>query len=436
MARKKNSTFQGAPMVDVDFDAATFTRVIENAAGDAALIYDIASGQNSEVNTCNHSGGGRGARLGRPWVSQWIGRTVNAGTSPANVPVYLIGVPFFVPAGEAEAIVDIHYTGSLFRECSASIQVLDSSGVFVDGALLTPAEDFFSFAVMRAKLSNLAEGLHLLLLTCDFSDLIGASDFFLASWSVYPGRRRTGVSGTVGRSAENRTGVTDPGTAPVFHRDFDASLFADDEAAHAFLIQGIARNQAGLLEYGTGWPAGDNADYTHVDSGVSNPTRSEFMAHARAGFTAEPEVDFVWTCEAFGAAAVAGDQLVNNALNAGMVDWFAPFPLTAGSLPSNVWRQELTAPDFQTSSSRLKFAVLAAYNSSKLTPGDWTASVLGSSGVFAQVGSSALMMAVATGVAFTAQSVQSVVLSITAGSSPAGPDSAPLMLGWCLYWEP
>src|SRR5574337_1522366 len=78
MARKKNSSFQGATVFDTDVDAPSFQRVVENTVGDVALIFDKVTGSNGETSTIIHTGASdRGARLGVPIVNQFIGKSIN-----------------------------------------------------------------------------------------------------------------------------------------------------------------------------------------------------------------------------------------------------------------------------------------------------------------------------------------------------------------------
>src|SRR5689334_14147556 len=114
MARRKNSTFVGATIRDIDVGAATFKRVISNVAGDVALIFDKVTGAHSEASTIIHDGSAdRGARLGAPVVNQFIGRTLTL-TSPTTKgasggfgDIWIWAAPFYLSSGETTLLVEV-----------------------------------------------------------------------------------------------------------------------------------------------------------------------------------------------------------------------------------------------------------------------------------------------------------------------------------------
>jgi hypothetical protein len=435
MTRKKNSTFVGSPMADVDVDALTFRRTIANAIGDTARAYDRATGSNSETNTMIHDGAGRGCLLGVPWCNQFIGRSLAiegtvTGTAKhgGDGPVYLAAAPFFVPIGETRAIVDLRMSARDTGLFSGSLvaRVYDTSGSLVDEATFIDQDA----DVVTADLRELEPGEHLLTIEANTVNRNDSGPFW-QDISIHTGRR--GRASVARRGSENSVGVTDPGTSPVFHRNFDDSILADGFPVSAFHTSGLNRNQTGLLEYLRGWPAGDNADFVHTDSGSTNPTRSEFAAHARAGFASEPLVPFPLFMQFLGAAKIGGFFVVDAAEppTVGMRGWYAPWPKTSASLPIDISRQRIMMPDFPTAQT-LRVSVLAIGGPIG-TPANWGISA-GAGGTdatasFAQVGSTNLWRASANISSRTADAAARLDLGITRTAGARSVDEM-AVLGW------
>jgi len=364
MARVKNSTFAGSPMVDVDVDALTFKRTIKDAIGDTARAYDRMTGSNAETNTMIHDGAGRGCLLGIPWANQWINRSLSMDGSVTGIAknggdgaTYRAARPFFVPTGETRAIIRLQandITHVIDGQMRAIVR--DTSGTVVVEA---PFSTVAGTDIHTAVLDGLAAGEHIL--TIEAKTVNREIATVLKGISITTGRRRGSGSATPGRSNENVIGVTDPGTLPLWFRDYDEALFDDGLPISSYHTSGLNRWQNGMYEYGGAWPAGDDLNYTHADDADPRPTRSEFRACTRAGFASEGLPDFPLLGVFLGAAkrdgyfAVEGVEPPVN----GMVFWYAPWPKTSTGLPLDIAKQRIEVPDFPGTDMVLHVAVLA-----------------------------------------------------------------------------
>lgn len=439
MARIKNSSFVGSPMVDVDVDALTFTRTIRDAIGDTARAYDRMSGSNGETGTMIHDGAGRGCLLGIPWCNQWIGRdcrlvNATAGTAKhsGDGPTYLAAAPFYVPPGEETAFVCAHTNGGpgIPFEQNAEAVVYSTAGAVVVRA---------PFIDGIATLSPLTSGEHIL--TIEVVTRATLNAFEWESVSIHMGRVRSGGGASPSRTTENDYGVTDPGTSPIWWRDFDAVMVTDEYPIHGYITAGLNRAQHGLFEYLTGWPAGDDVDYTHADSSDQAPTRSEFLAHARAGFANEGVPSFPVQMVFLGAAKRDGYFVVDAAEppTEGMLEWYAPWPKTSAALPVTIATQRFNMPNMPVVSGMLHVSVLALQGPA--FGGTWSmsmtqAGVATATANFAAVGGSTnLLRAKTTFSAFQPDNVGAVVLNInrTAGARAVGEIA---ILGYSFWISP
>lgn len=367
MTRLKNASFAGAPIIDVDVDAPTFQRVIANAIADTARAYDRATGSNGETGTMIHDGAGRGCLLGIPWCNQWIDASLNlgvitpgSGKHAGDGDTYLGVAPLFMPLGETA--IEVWLQGTNLQPYDAAVEIYSTSGVLVTSKRLRN----WGENRIRAKLTGLPAGESILVIrgtTYEQRKAPRGGAGFIDSISIHPGRRRSIDSGDAvpGRGDGNTIGVTDPGTAPVAWRDFDDLFTQQRFPLSSWLTSGLNRNQNGLFEYLTGWPAGENAAYVHADSGPTNPARSEFAAHTRAGFTTEPLVEFPLMMTFLGAVKADGYFVVDAVQppTEGMLDWYAPWPKTTATLPVDIAKQFTRVPDFSPTDYDLHVSVLA-----------------------------------------------------------------------------
>lgn len=452
MARKKNATFQGATPFEVDVDALTLKDTIENAVGDTALVFDVLTGENGEANTIRHIGGGRGCPLGVPLWQQFIYRSLNyygTGTAKGGTAgaTWLIAHPFFVPEGEDKITCRLEVDGP-FAEMGPVVRVTGTTGTDVGSPRPLVARQDEPDAY-ECEVDGLSTGLYLVFVEANTAES-GTVAVVLKTWHGYfPRKRAMQSEATRSQSAQN-VGVTTPNAAEgVAHVNFDAALFSYDNPIDGYVVAHLNRNLTGLEEYGSGWPAGGNETYTHVDQtsgGVADdtdPARSRFHACTRALYASEPELDFPWVAEGIGAYSQNATPVIDPKATAptdGMLEWFAPYPLTASSIVMH--RLPGRAPDFQTSSSRLKFAVLAAGDALA----NWRTSVNAGGGAVTSAFGTAFSVgaapgncwAVATGsaLAFTGDAVSTIEISTDKTTAFAGTYTEFFLMGYCLYWEP
>lgn len=445
MTRLKNTTFVGAPMVDVDVDAATFQRVIANAIADTARAYDRATGSNGETGTMRHDGAGRGCLLGIPWCNQWIDASLNlgivtsgSGKHSGDGDTYLGVAPLFMPIGETAIEVWVQGTG--LQPYEPAVEVYSTAGALVTRKRLRN----WGPDRIRAKLTGLPAGESVLVIrgtTFEQRKQPRGGAGFIDSISIHSGRRRSSETGDAvpGRGDGNPIGVTDPGTAPIAWRDFDDMLTGVRLPVSSFLTAGLNRNQNGLFEYLQRWPAGDNAAFTHADSGPTNPARSEFAAHTRAGFPNEPLVEFPLMMAFLGAAKADG-YLVVDAVQPpteGMLDWYAPWPKTTATLPVDIAKQFTRLPDFSPTNYDLHVSVLALQGPA--FAGTWSidVDVGGGNGVanFAAVGSTKLLRAKTVLSTWSEDNANTINIGInrTAGARNVDEMAA---LGYALWFAP
>ena len=457
MARVLSSSFVGATPLEADVDALTFRRVMRGVAGDLARIGDDLTGQNSPATPITHVGGGQGALLGTPLWQQYIGRAINytnpgSGKDATPGATWLCAQPVWMPDGETEVDVEVTVSGS-FEALDPIVRITTSAGVAIDVQPLRRRDDIRGRQVWGCRLTNLTRQLCLVLLEADTTSL-GDDVFSCAVWTWRGFFRRIRPQRTATKNETGANcGVTTPGaTEGVALVDFDDHRFADRRAIDGHMVAYLNRNLRGIEEFGSGWPAGGNASYTHVDhdgagaADDTNPARSRFSAATRSLYANEPEVDFPLFSEAFGAMRLDGGSVVDSTASspptAGMLGWFAPYPLTAAA---QVLRQAyLRIPDFQSAASRLRWAILVGTDqAADIT--NWTGRVGGTVGpgsaafgaaFAAGPSSSVLALATGTGLAFAADAANFVTWGTQrSGGFDANRDEI-FLLGAALCFQP
>lgn len=466
MARKKNATFTGSTPFDVDVDALTLKHTVENAVGNAALVYDMLTGENAEANTARHIGGGRGCPLGVPLWQQHIGRSLNyrgVGTVKGGVPggIFLAAHPFYMPNGETDLTVRVYAEGP-FDVLKPTVRITTTAGVnVISSTALTRVGrsreeiDVNELGIYEVRFSGLTAGLKLVFLEANTEDN-STSGIELLSWHGVFDRQRLTSPSPMRRVTGTQVQVPTPGaTEGAVHVNMQDTTFYGDAAIDGYMTTYLDRNLNALEEYGSGWPAGGNANYTHVDHdgagapATNNPARSRFHAGTRSLYANEPEFDFPLVAGALGAISQNGKPVADVTATpptAGMLSWFAPYPTTAAALLMH--RIPVRMPDFSTTSSKLKWAVLAigepVSGTDDLT--DWQMTVDTGSGASAatafgalfSVGASPAWFAIATGtaLAFGADSAQTISLTSSKVLAYAGTGTEFFLLGYCFYWEP
>jgi hypothetical protein len=454
MARKKNSAFVGVSVFDTDVDAPTFGRAIENTVGDVALVHDMLTGENGETNTINHSGDGRGAPLRVPLVNQFIDREIDL-TAPATKDTnggdgetMLLPYVVFVPPGEENIVFRFYMSTSdrLFSEGQMQLVVTDTSLVEEHRVEMSAFDEGGYNYRVSGNLVGVTPGLKIMSVRLRTDLVIGIGGDVpmgrIISCSIFSGARRLGQRSP--RIEQDLPwGVTEPAaTEGVAHVSFDEAMFGGsptNEPIDAFITAHTNRNINGILEYTTGWPAGDNADYYHVDDSASNPTKSRFHAHTRSLYASEPEVAFPLWCQSFGAFLSAGKFVVDLAQppTIGMLGWYAPWPISTGlqtfvSLPC-------LFPDFQSSSSRLKCAVLIGSDASAAV-GNWTITCATSAGSASATptacdGANTLWLASISAIPFTGDASDLIEIKTQRAGAKGGIGEL-CVLSVCVYYEP
>lgn len=480
MARKKNGTFVGVGISDVDADAPSFGRVVENAVGDTALIFDKITGSHAEAVTV-HSGGPLGALLGMPLINHHVDRSLNLsgilgakGASGGIGDTWIYACPILVPAGETSVLVEAVFAFLPGAEdiVKPYARVCTTANVEVDRQVLTHAISGGENGQFRwTRLTGLSSGWNLFFIGMDTehnADL-GASGAIGRLLDVRV-RPRNVVRGlTIGDGVEllqylapgpphtsggnTIAGVTTPAAADgVNQHSFDTTMFGNLQPIDGRTLAGVNRDLNGLLEYITGWPAGGNSSYVHQDqdgggaADPSDPARSRFDAHTQSLYGTEGELDFPVWCEGFGSfLAVGGKFIVALAEppTVGMLDWYAPWPRT---IAEQTIRQTLIPlADFPTGPAHLKCAVLLGSEHQGLADASqWTIKCQTSTGNNTAVpvdtdGTKTLWLATITGVPFTGDANELVQIKMSRGSAkPAGTNGIGevCVLGVALAFDP
>lgn len=476
MARKKSTTFQGATILDTDVDAASYQRVIENAVGDVALVFDKVTGQHGETSTIIHDGStGRGARLGIPIVNQYIGRGLNLyGTPPAKGgnggagTFWIWCAPVFLVPGETTLQIEMSARfNKPASDLKLQVQVFSTSFASeATSAMDSTAGRGEPDSVFACSLSGLTAGaVHYVAISIDTSTLKDFEVGFLSYVRIRPrmtfsGRRvgldfPNGIARAPALRATSDFGIFSPAaTEGVAHRNFDAAMFGTQLAIDGYTTAGLNRNLNGLLEYVTGYPAGGNATYTQIDqdgAGVADatdPARVRFESHARALFgggsplyASEPQIAFPIWCECFGAFQGNDGKFAVDLAEPpsnGMIRWYAPWPISTAALA--IRSIPCLMPDFQSTSSTLTAHILIG-SDANANVGNWAFQIQTTTGNSASVAPVACSVANTlwrvsiTGIPFTGDNLEqvSIVSSRTGAKTGIG---ELCVIGACLYFSP
>lgn len=388
MVRHVNASFVGTLVGDVDVDAPTFKRVVEDVVGDVALTYDKLTGENGILasDTVIHNGAtGRGCPLGLPLVNQLINADMRISDPTSKDQHGGLGEHVFAPyvvmlqPGETEIVVfaSISSPNTTIPEVGgAYVRVLSTA--LVEEAV-EPFIFFNSGLDMACRVTGLVAGLHLVFPILR-SDLVGAAGAecdlgVLRCVSIHHGRMRDPRALAARRGADY--GVWEPSaTEGVVHRDLDVGFFGETQAIDGYIMATVNRNMNGLEEFIRGWPAGGNFAFVHEDHDNAgapdaiNPRRSRFDAHTHSGiefatplFTDEPEIAFslmAASCGSFifvpGTSGAKFAVELANPPTFGLTDWFTPWQTAEAS--QSVTRAYAMVPDFNTLDSKLKMTAL------------------------------------------------------------------------------
>lgn len=469
MARKVSASFQGVSIADVDADAPSFRRAIEDSVGDEAYVFDALTGENG-VDTSkiiNHTGNVRGCPLGVPLVNQYFGRQLtlstpstkdtHGGTGELVLAPYILPLPA-VETGFMVVVVMTDFNERLLDEDTGQGKVrvfdttmtqvaevplvfIDFDGFFMAQALvegLTPNARYVLFPILRTDSPNLTSGA-----TVDLGKLQSVTVHYLREGSV----------SAPSRNSANNFGVWTPAaTEGLAHRDFHTSVLANLEAIAGDITAGLNRNLNSDEEYTDAWPAGGNLSYTHVDHDGSgnpdavNPARSRFHAHTRSLYANEGEVPFAVFAASLGTllylpsdnTAKFSVELVEPPVD-GLTTFYAPWMKTVDV--TELMKLHGVLPDFPAgASSKLKMAVFIISDASANVD-QWTVACKTGAGSSAGATPAAMdasdtwWLATDTAIDFTPDDAQEMTLLVERAGS-LGPIGEAAFAAFCLYFDP
>lgn len=466
MTRKKNTTFQGISVFDVDVDQPTFGRVVEAGIGDTALIFDRATGENGETSVIDHTGSGSGCPLGLPLVNQRIGRSLNL-TTPAAKDAnggtgLMIIAPYVIamPPGEDTLVVEVFMS----LEGNATVDTLgpycriieQSTGDELDNRDMIAVDMGDGLTMFTTTFSGLTPGYLFVFPTIDTERVAGGSSTVaIGALEQVIIRHDLGMAlnPTIGQSETTalRIGVQTPGaTEGLFHRNIATAMFADEDAVDSYMLASWNQNLNALDEFITGRPAAGGPTYVHVDHDGAgspdtvDPARSRFEAHTRSLYANEGQVALPILCESWGAWMDVGKFTVDLAEppTLGCLEWYAPWqmPTTTTYLRS----AKVIFPDFSPAtgaSTNLKMGVLIGSDSSAAVS-NWafratTDTGIGDAGTPVAVTgfSNTLWFVEITNIEFTADSEDLVRVRGARSGAKTGIGELAI-LSWCLAFKP
>jgi len=283
MARHVNSSFGGVGVLDVDPNALTRTRWLDETAGDTALVADLVTGNNSPPVTLDHSGPGNGCLLGYPWANQLLRDYVIQGDGDtADVDACsLWQIGLVMPAGEGGLTLEAVLDGYTEGPQPIRLEVRTTSWTLADNVILAQDGDRW---VARAQ--GLTGGTtYVVRLVCDDISTHTGGGFQIKS--VILGNLRQAVGrvlmarapSDVGDSSELSTKTVSSATV-IDVLDLDAAEVTTEALAiSGYHTTQLAQTQNALIEMITGAPAGTNQTREIAPSS----TQSAYHDHSRLG---------------------------------------------------------------------------------------------------------------------------------------------------------
>jgi hypothetical protein len=443
MARKKNATFVGSPVVDVVRDAPIMSRWFDAAAGDFALVFDKITGENghSATDTIDHSGNGRGCPMAMPVASQQIERDLKiSGTTVTAGYFYIVVVPVFCPVGTQQYVIEVD--GTRFENEEPIIaEVRSTAWALTDtevGNWDTPRGDFtarffvtlglgWQYVAIRKWVRRTADD----------------ENGYFHAWRMWPHWPQAGEgnglsvvgSGAAGNLFASRSSLT-PAVAAEHH--IDTAMTDRDAPLDAWALTRLNRMIGATWEYLTGSPVPGNNTVT------CTTTRD----HTRASFTAEPLLEMPMTSVALSCMRVdnvtAKSDFVGTigtgAPTDGPVNWVR-YPQTAtGTIV--ITRNELFFPPFVGTAGASDLdarVIILDYNTGSIG-GNWQARfVIGAATsawvTFVKITGTNLYEAVFSSLGFTAAAANQIRLELqnTVGGVIAGQEI--IVLGYGMAFD-
>lgn len=281
MARHVNAAFGGVNVLDVDPNALTRTRWLDETAGDTALVADLITGNNSPPVVLDHSGPGNGCLLGYPQANH-MPRDYNIqgdGDTADVDPCQLWGVLDAQPDGEGGCTLLVDLDGYTEGPQPLRFEVRSSSWAVADNVVLGQSGDVWS-----ARAQGLTPGnFYTYRLLCD--DISTLARFRIRSVRLgnfrqvlnrpLMSRAPTDVDNSTELSSQTVSSAT-----VVDVQDLDtAEVQTEALAISGYHATQIAQTQHALEEMLTGAPAGTNVDRVLTP----HSTQSTWYDHGRLG---------------------------------------------------------------------------------------------------------------------------------------------------------
>jgi hypothetical protein len=453
MARRKNSSFVGAPLGDVVRDASIYARVIDNAAGDFALVYDKITGENGEANTINHSGAtDRGCPLRLPAGSQTIARELALYGAATEAEFYILVIPVLFPktgiseSWTLELDVDLRVANQQIECDVMSSTWALTSGAYVGQRVVSnvAGADRYRRVVFDLVIDQTAAATWRYIAVrapLYLTDLDPGAR--IEGWRLFPTWRTTsGANGltNVGAAASGNPFPTNTMTPSVMAGDsIDAAMTAADAPLDPWVLTRINRSINTLWEYLTGLPAPGN----------NSITVSQTRDHNRTSFTAEPLIEFPLCSVALGCMRVSSVTTKTDFLGTlsaaspirGPIDWVRYPQTTAANEVASISSASVRFPSFKDTGTTDLDIVILALDYSTAGAGTWQARLTTGSGVsawtaFTQLGTTNLWSCMISGNTFSGgvENLASIAVRNTTGGSIGGREL--LVLGYGYGFTP
>lgn len=454
MARKKNSSFVGSATGDVARDASIYSRWIDNAAGDFALLYDKITGENAETNTINHSGatGERGCPLRLPAGSQTIARELRLVGAAVEAEFYLLVIPVFVPRTglteqwTLELDVDMRIRNQAFEAEVRSTSWALSAGPYVgqrivENTIIGERYRKITFDLTIDQTGATGSWIYIAVRCPFYLDDLDPNAWF-EGWRLFPTWRANNAQGLMptGSTAQGNPFSTVAMTPATMSADYiDAAMTAVDAPLDPWVLTRLNRSINTVWEYLTGNPVQEN------NTTAVTATRD----HNRASFTAEPLLEFPVCSIALGCMRVSSvtaktdflGTLATTAPVEGPIDWVRYPQTTAANETAIVSRTTIWLPPFKDTATTDLDCQILALDYSTAGASTWQAriSTPGGTGAwvnFTQLGTTNLWSCSITGAPFSAAALNFAAIEVrnTAGGAISGREL--LLLGWGLAFTP
>ena len=444
MTRTRNSAFGGTTPPDVDVDVPAYTSIIREINQDANLLYDKLTGENGIASDQIIAKNGyvadgtvkTGPPLRRPVWNQALLTNSDTGdisSRSAIVPeadydlyggrAYLLAVPFFVPVGETDFVLDVALEQVFGSD--PEWEVRDTSwALHSAGALSQETPDGFEREVWRGVLQFPTQGQYYLLVI----GTLGWEGNYLKSVRCYPDRKRSGSAPNLPTASFNPMPVGN-GTGEVY-RDIHDEMIADDYPVAGWVVTALNRNVNWLLEYVTGAPVPGNSARQLADA--------QHMRHRADTFANEGQVQVVLATEALGAITLDRRFVISSSGERGCVGWPPIIPLTYDTTRRTFHKWSGRTFGLDTANN-LRCRVLAVWDGKGDTT-QWNLRVTHegsstSSSNFAMIGTSGFYFAEVTAINEVA-GVSTTSFELQRSAVGTGVHGEIAILGYQLYYSP